>query len=65
GRTQLVGDTPVDAAVDPSRAYDLVFSYRDGPSRVEHLDPATTRRVAVELDPAPAAPRPRARSGRR
>jgi len=67
GRTQLVGDTPVDAAVDPSRAYDLVFRRGDGPPRVEHLDPATTRRVAVDLEPpAPApAPRQKSRSGRR
>lgn len=59
GRTQLVGDTPVDAAVDPSREYDLVFTYADGPPHVEHLDARTTRRVEVALDRhEPARPAP-------
>jgi hypothetical protein len=66
GRTQLVGDTPVDAAVDPSREYDLVFTYADGPPHVEHLDARTTRRIEVALDHherverASAEPPPRA-----
>src|SRR5262249_42461118 len=50
GRPQLGGDTPVDAAVDPSREYDLVFTYADGPPHVEHLDARATRRIAVTLD---------------
>jgi len=50
GRTQLVGNTPVVAAVDASREYDLVFTYASKPTQVEHLDPRTTRRVAVALD---------------
>lgn len=68
GRTQLVGSTPVDAAVDPSREYDLVFSYAGGPPRIEHLDPRTMHQVAIVLrEPAAAAPAqpaaaPRARS---
>jgi hypothetical protein len=49
GRTQLIGDTPVDTAVDPSRAYDLVFTSASAPPHVEHLDPRTTRRVEVAL----------------
>jgi hypothetical protein len=64
GRTQLIGDTPVDTAVDPSREYDLVFTSASAPPHVEHLDPRTTRRVEIALGKedgaaAPAAaPRP-------
>jgi hypothetical protein len=64
GRTQLIGDTPVDTAVDPSREYDLVFTSAGAPPHVEHLDPQITRRVEVALGArdgatAPAdAPRP-------
>jgi pyruvate dehydrogenase E2 component (dihydrolipoyllysine-residue acetyltransferase) len=66
GRTQLVGTTPVDAAVDPSREYDLVFSYAAGPPRIEHLDARSMHHIEVALgEPAPApampaAPAPRA-----
>lgn len=56
GRTQLVGDTPVDAAVDPSREYDLVFTYADGPPHIEHLDARSTRRIAAVLDPGDERP---------
>jgi len=61
GRTQLVGETPVDAAVDPSREYDLVFTYAGGPPHVEHLDARKTRRIEVALDrhePAPQRAEP-------
>lgn len=63
GRTQLIGDTPVDTAVDPSREYDLVFTSASAPPHVEHLDPRTTRRVEVALGKrdgeAPPADAPR------
>jgi hypothetical protein len=50
GKSQFVGLTPVSAAVDPSREYDLVVSHDNRlPHRV-HLDPGTTRRVAVSLE---------------
>jgi hypothetical protein len=49
GRAQLIGDTPVDTALDPSREYDLVFTSPSAPPHVEHLDPRTTRRVEVAL----------------
>jgi hypothetical protein len=64
GRAQLIGDTPIDTAVDPSREYDLVFTSASAPPHVEHLDPRTTRRVEVALGkhdgaghPADAPPR--------
>jgi hypothetical protein len=56
GRTQLVGTTPVDAAVDPSREYDLVFSHAGGPPRLEHLDARTMHHVDVALGEPGAAP---------
>jgi hypothetical protein len=63
GRTQLIGDTPIDTAVDPSREYDLVFTSASAPPHVEHLDPRTTRRVEVALGKrdgaAPLADAPR------
>jgi hypothetical protein len=56
GKAQYVGSTPVSAAVDPSREYDLVFTYPNKPTTLEHLDASTTRRVAVTLGaPAGAA----------
>lgn len=69
GKTQLVGTTPINASVDPTREYDLVFSHADSPTKpihVEHLDARSTRRVAVTLGShaasvASAAPLPAAR----
>lgn len=60
GRTQLVGDTPVDTALDPSRDYDLVFTSASAPPHVEHFDPRTSRHVEVALGaPEAAEPAPR------
>lgn len=71
GRTQLVGDTPIDTAVDPAREYDLVFTYADKPPHVEHLDARATRRISAVLDapepparPVDSAPRHPERAGR-
>jgi hypothetical protein len=60
GKTQLVGDTPIAASIDPSRQYDLVFTYAGKPTKIEHLDPRLTQHVAVVLDAssAQAAPAP-------
>jgi hypothetical protein len=58
GRTQLVGNTPIDTALDPSREYDLVFTVANQPPHVEHLDPRTTRRVSVARGRPASAPRP-------
>lgn len=49
GTPQFVGTTPVNATVDASREYDLVFTYPNKATRVEHLDAGATRRVAVTL----------------
>lgn len=58
GKTQYVGNTPVSAAVDPSHEYDLVLTYPGEPTTLVHLDPASTRRVAVTLGAPASAPRP-------
>jgi hypothetical protein len=58
GKTQYIGSTPVSAAVDPSREYDLVFTYPNKPTTLEHLDASTTRRVAVTLGAPAAAAKP-------
>lgn len=63
GRIQLVGDTPVDTAVDPSREYDLVFTYANQPPHVEHLDAGTTRRIAAVLATRERPARPVAGEG--
>ncbi|HSR98906.1 MAG TPA: hypothetical protein VLM79_17735 [Kofleriaceae bacterium] len=62
GKSQFVGTTPLNAAVDPSREYDLVFSWASRPSQQEHLDPRTTRRIAATLGKRPS---PRADGARR
>jgi hypothetical protein len=55
GRSQFVGTTPVNVAVDPSREYELMFSYPNKPVHVERLDARTTRRVAVAIGKRAAA----------
>jgi hypothetical protein len=58
GKGRFVGNTPLNVAVDPSRAYDVMFSHPGVPSHVEHLDARATRRLVVTLGKrAPAAPR--------
>ena len=58
GKTQYVGNTPVSAAVDPSHEYDLVLTYPGEPTTLVHLDPASTRRVAITLGAPASAPKP-------
>ncbi len=50
GKTTFLGTTPISTAVDPSRQYDLVFTYKDRPTRLEHLDPRTTTKLAVKIE---------------
>jgi outer membrane biosynthesis protein TonB len=49
GRTSFLGTTPMSAAMDPSRGYDVVFTYANRPTQVEHLDPKTTSHLAITL----------------
>ena len=52
GKTSFLGTTPISASVDPSRSYDIVFTYANKPTQVEHLDPKATTRLAVTLGKA-------------
>ena len=49
GKTAFLGATPISTAVDASRQYDLVFTYANKPTQLEHLNPSTTKRIAVVL----------------
>ena len=60
GKSQFVGKTPVNATLDTSREYDLVFTFPNKATQQKHLNASTTRRIAVTLpeqvnaQPAPA-----------
>jgi len=49
GKTTFLGTTPVSAAVDIARKYELVFSSENRATVVEPLDPSTQKRVSVKL----------------
>jgi len=49
GKTSFLGNTPVSAAVDPSRAYDVVLTAANHSPQVEHLDPNVTHHLAIML----------------
>lgn len=50
GRTMFLGTTPISTALDPSRQYDVVFTYKDRPTLLEHLDPRTQSKLSVTLN---------------
>ena len=57
GKTSFLGTAPVDASVDTSRAYDVVFTLDGHPTQVQHLDANATQHVTAMLAghaPAPA-----------
>ncbi|MBA3539348.1 MAG: hypothetical protein H0T79_06940 [Deltaproteobacteria bacterium] len=62
GKTTFLGTTPISTAVDPSRTYDIVFTYEDRPTQLEHLDATATTHLAVVLgkagNAAPPATKP-------
>ncbi len=49
GKSTFLGTTPMSAAVDPSRKYELVFSHENRATTIEPFDPAKSTRVAVHL----------------
>ncbi|MCX5743593.1 MAG: hypothetical protein NT062_13965, partial [Proteobacteria bacterium] len=55
GKTTFLGSTPISTSVDRARTYDVVFTYPDKPTRLEHLDPTTTTHMSIVLG-APVAP---------
>lgn len=54
GKSSPLGSTPLAASVDPSRAYDVIFTLEGRPTVIEHVDPQRSQHVAVVL----AAPPP-------
>jgi hypothetical protein len=52
GISTPLGSTPVEASVDPTKSYDVVFAFDGKPSKVEHLDPSTTLHVEVAFEDA-------------
>jgi PEGA domain len=49
GRTTFLGTTPMSAAMDPNRSYDVVFTYANKPTQVEHFDPKLATHLAITL----------------
>lgn len=49
GATSLLGTTPVSASLDPSRAYNVVFTLDGHATQRAQIDPATTQHVAIAL----------------
>lgn len=49
GKQTFLGTTPISTAVDPSRAYEIVFAHPRRPTQTVNLDPKTTTRLAVTL----------------
>ncbi len=57
GVTTKLGQTPVVAKLDPSRAYDLVLAAQDRPTIIRHLPAHTTREVDIDFDAQPKTTR--------
>ncbi len=49
GKTSFLGSTPVAASLDPSRAYDVIFTLENHPTQMVHVDPTKTRHVELVL----------------
>jgi hypothetical protein len=49
GKTSFLGTTPVAASVDPSRAYDVIFTLEGRPTQMTHLDPIKVHHLDVTL----------------
>jgi hypothetical protein len=49
GRTQFLGTTPVNASVDPSRKYDVMYTLANHPTTLQHLDPASSHHMTAAL----------------
>lgn len=54
GKTSFLGSTPLATSLDPSRAYDVIFSLPGRPTKMVSLDPASTSRLDVTLGRAKA-----------
>ena len=61
GKTSFLGTTPLATSLDPSRAYDVIFTIQGKPTQMAHFDPAKTPhlemvlgKTATTVAPAPA-----------
>ncbi|HEX4450598.1 MAG TPA: hypothetical protein VH143_07000 [Kofleriaceae bacterium] len=55
GATTVLGTTPLDSNVDPSRDYDLLIKLDGKAPQLEHVAAASSHRISVAFDaPAPA-----------
>ena len=52
GKTSFLGTTPLATSLDPSRQYDIVFTYDDRPTQMAHLDPTKDTHVSIALPKA-------------
>ncbi len=50
GKTSFLGTTPVAAALDSSRSYDVIFTLEGHPTQMAHVDPTKATRIEVALD---------------
>jgi hypothetical protein len=57
GKTSFLGTTPLATSLDPSRQYDIVFTYDDRPTQMAHLDPAKDTHVSIALPKAASSHR--------
>ena len=49
GKATVLGATPLDAQLDPTRTYDVVFTLENHQTSAQHIDPAATQHVTVVL----------------
>lgn len=49
GKSSFLGTTPIAASLDPSRTYEVVFTYPDALTKIEKLDPNETAKLSVKL----------------
>ena len=52
GKTSFLGSTPIVASLDPSREYDIVFTYPNKPTQLEHIVPSKQNKLSVTLGKA-------------
>src|SRR6185312_11055103 len=49
-KTSLLGTTPLATSLDPSRAYDVIFTLEGRPAKQAHLELASSRHLEIALD---------------
>lgn len=54
GNSTLLGSTPVEASIDPTKQYDVRFELEGHRATTQHLDPSTSKKLEVALaEPEP------------